>query len=105
MMGAVNRPGWLCLWLCTFDDFCEFERVRIVMFVDCFVGVCRENRRDEVGEVSHDSGFDLVDVACFVSVDLPHNVGHFFESDVSQLERWAQVLLLWVSFGWSCARL
>ena len=49
------------------------------MFVDCFVGVFRENGRDEVGEVSHDSWFELVDVARFVAADLLHNVGHFFE--------------------------
>jgi hypothetical protein len=43
---------------------------------------------EEFGEVSDDSRFDFVDVACFVAVDFFHLVGHLFFGDVSEFEWW-----------------
>ena len=78
--------GWLCPWLCIVQSLSSASMGLVVMVINRLVRVLGEEWCYEVGQVSDDGGFDVVDVTGFVSVYLLQGVCHFFQGDMAELK-------------------
>ena len=88
--GDWSVVGWEGFVFCfvDFNGFCDFESVRVLVFVDRPVVESSEDWGEVGGKVFYDGRFDLKDVAGFVGVDRIHHCGGFGFCDMSECEGW-----------------
>jgi len=103
--------GWESFVFCFVDlnDFCEFERIWVLLFVNCSVEESGQCWCEEVDKVFEDDGLDFVDVCCFVCFDGADGLDDLLLCDVFEAEIdsvmcgcFLDMLLLLVRYGVCC---
>ena len=76
-----------------FNDFCDFQKIWVFLFLHCLVHKVGQNWCKEGCQISNNNWFNFLYIASFIYVDSFHDFCHFLNVEGGTLGR---VSCVWV---------